>query len=87
MPSTDNKSKMIHTIDRLGIARVLLVQIMVLLALAGAVVRYLNWSSDVAFKEFISANPPSLAGTSYHLQSQTPMQTVKGKAACAGKKS
>jgi hypothetical protein len=76
-----------RTIDRLGIARILLVQVMVLLALAGAVVRYLNWSSDVAWKEFISANPPALAGTSYHLQSQTPVQTVKGKAACARKKS
>lgn len=85
MPSTDNQTKMNRTVDRLGIARILLVQVMVLLALAGAVVRYLNWSSDVAWKEFISANPPALAGASYRLQSQTPVQTVKGKAACVGK--
>lgn len=85
MPSTDNLSKMNRTIDRLGIARILLVQVMVLLALAGAVVRYLNWSSDVAWKEFISANPPSLAGSIAQPQSQAPVQTVKGKAACARK--
>ena len=85
MPSTDNQSKMNRTIDRLGIARILLVQVMVLLALAGGVVRYLNWSSDVAWQEFVSANPPALAGASYRLQSQAPAQAVKGKAACPGK--
>ena len=79
MPSTDNQSKMNRTIDRLGIARILLVQVMVLLALAGAVVRYVNWSSDVAWQEFISAQPagagrrelsPAVAGSGADRQRQ-----------------
>ena len=78
---------MSRTIDRLGIVRIVLVQAMVLLALAGAVVRYVNWSSEVAWQEFISANRPALAGASSQPQPQPqpPVQTVKGKAACAKK--
>jgi hypothetical protein len=83
----DHQSRMSRTIDRLGIVRIVLVQAMVLLALAGAVVRYVNWSSEVAWQEFISANRPALAGASSQPQPQPqpPVQTVKGKAACAKK--
>jgi hypothetical protein len=88
MPSMDHQSRMSRTIDRLGIVRILLVQVMVLLALAGAVVRYVNWSSEVALQEFLSAGRPALAGASSQphptpqVQPQSPVQTVKGKAAC-----
>ena len=87
MPSMDHQSRMKRTIGRLGIVRILLVQVMVLLALAGAVVRYVNWSSEVAWQEFLSANRPALAGASSRPmpQPQAPVQTVKGKAACAKK--
>ena len=87
MPSMDDHSRMSRTIDRLGIVRILLVQVMLLLALAGAVVRYVNWSSEVAWQEFLSANRPALAGASSRPmpQPQPPVQTVKGKAACAKK--
>ena len=54
-----------------------------MLALAGAVVWYVNWSSDVAWQEFISANKPPLSGPNHQPQSQAPVQTVKGKAVCA----
>ena len=83
MPSIGNEIKMNRNFDRLGIVRILLVQVLVLLALAGAVVWYVNWSSEVAWKEFISADRPSLAGPNH--QPQAPVQTVKGKAACAPK--
>ncbi|MFH1342103.1 MAG: hypothetical protein ABIL01_13025 [Pseudomonadota bacterium] len=65
----------------------MLVQVMVLLALAGAVVRYVNWSSEVAWQEFVSANQPTLAGASSQPRprTQTPLQAVKGKASCARK--
>ena len=87
MPSMDDQSRISRTIDRLGIVRILLVQVMVLLALVGAVVRYVNWSSEVAWQEFLSANRPALAGSSSKPQPkpQPEVQTVKGKAACAKK--
>jgi len=85
MPSMNDHSRMSRTIDRLGIVRILLVQVMVLLALAGAVVRYVNWSSEVAWQEFLSTNRPALAGASSPPAPQPPVQTVKHKAACAKK--
>lgn len=87
MPSMDDQSRISRTIDRLGIVRILLVQVMVLLALVGAVVRYVNWSSEVALQEFLSAGRPALAGASSKPQPkpQPELQTVKGKAACAKK--
>ena len=83
MSSNRNESKMNRNIDWLGIVRTLLVQVSVLLALTGAVVWYLNWSSDVAWSEFMSANQPPVSSPKYHSQSQAPVQTVKGKTACA----
>ena len=83
MPSIGNESKMNRSFDRLGIVRTALVQILVLLALAGAAVWYVNWSSDVALQEFISANPPPLYGANHDLQSSSPVRAVKGRAACA----
>ncbi len=91
MPSMDHQGRMNRTIDRLGIVRILLVQMMVLLALAGAVVRWVNWSSDVAMQELRNSTAPTLAGASGQPKSQpqpepeAPVQTVKGKAACAKK--
>ncbi|WP_291869228.1 hypothetical protein [Bradyrhizobium sp.] len=68
--------------DRLGIVRILLAQVLVLLALAGALVWYVNWSSDVAWQEFIGAHEPPVSGLNLHPQVQAPVQIVKGKAAC-----
>lgn len=85
MPSMDDQSRLKRTIDRLGIVRILLVQVMVLLALVGAVVRYVNWSSEVAWEEFLSASRPALAGASSKPQPLAPVQTVKSKAACTKK--
>jgi hypothetical protein len=40
----------------LSIARILLVEILVLIALAGAAVVYLDWSSEAAWSEFLAAS-------------------------------
>jgi hypothetical protein len=48
-----------------GIIGILLVQILVLLALAFAVVRYLEWSPETNQAEFMSANKPSASDPSY----------------------
>lgn len=86
MSSIDKQTQMKRDIDRLEIVRILLVQVLVLLALSGAVVWYLNWSSDVAWNEFISASQPQTSGLNHHPQSKAPvLQTVKGRAACAWK--
>jgi hypothetical protein len=71
--------------DRLAIVRTMLVQVLVLLALTGAVVWYLNWSSDLAWKEFISADKSSVSSSNHHPQSQVPVLTVKSKSGCGPK--
>ncbi|HSY55367.1 MAG TPA: hypothetical protein VK834_02850 [Bradyrhizobium sp.] len=47
-----------------------------LLALAVAIVAYLNWSSEAAFAEFLAASQPSAAAPSSSLHA------VKGRAPC-----
>ena len=49
----------------LSIVRIVVLQVVILLALSGAFVVYLNWSSEVSFAEFLTAggvlapsNPP-----------------------------
>jgi hypothetical protein len=45
---------------------------------------YLNWSSDAAWQEFISAHKPPVSSPNQP-QSQAPAQAVKGKTACPRK--
>jgi len=62
-----------------AVARVALLQMLVLLALAGGFIRYLNWSSAAAWAEFSAAGkaaasdpkPPSRSATGSGLQSPT----------------
>ena len=82
MSSTGNQSQVNRNIDWLGIGRILLVQVLVLLALTAAAVWYLNWSSDVAWKEFISASKSPVSSPNHRPQSSAPVQIVKAKAAC-----
>jgi hypothetical protein len=65
------------------IAAILLVQLAVLLALSGAAVFYVNWSSGVAQAEFVRTLEPSM--TVKPPQSPAPVQSVKAKAACPRK--
>jgi hypothetical protein len=39
-----------------SIARILLVEVLVLIALSGAIVFYVDWSSKVAFAEFLATS-------------------------------
>jgi hypothetical protein len=57
-----------------AIVRIAVVEIVVLLALSAAFVGYLNWSSEVAFAEFLAASKLSAPHSS--------LQPVKGKMAC-----
>jgi hypothetical protein len=85
VPLRGNQSPENRGINWLRIVRILLVQVLVLLALSGAFIRYVNWSSDRALAEFMSAGKPSAAGPGRQPPSATPVQNVKGKAPCARK--
>lgn len=78
MLSSGNQSPENRGICWLGIVRTLLVQVLVLLALSGAFVRYVNWSSDQAWAEFIAASGPSALGA----KSSTPVQAIHDQTPC-----
>jgi hypothetical protein len=59
MPSFNSQRQSNRGISWSGIIGTLLVQILVLLALGFAVVRYLEWSSETNQAEFMSATRPS----------------------------
>jgi hypothetical protein len=76
VPSPANNSTESRQSFWLSIVRILLVEILVLLVLSGAIVAYLNWSSDVAWAEFIAASKQPAP------EPTTPMQTVRGPKTC-----
>jgi hypothetical protein len=80
--SPDNQSQQNRGIDWPAIVRTFLVQIVVLLALAGAFVGYVNWSSEASFQEFIEASQPSANEPGPRPQASIPVHAVKGHATC-----
>ena len=82
MQPSGNQNPETRRIDWLGIFRVLVVQVLVLLALSAAFIRYLDWSSDQAWAEFSRAIVPAPV-TKAQPPSATPVQSVKDKASCA----
>jgi hypothetical protein len=65
----------------LALLRTLIVQIVVLLALAAAVSLYLDWSSDANWAEFIAASQTS-GLVPRHPPPKTPVQAANGQAPC-----
>ena len=65
-----------------GIATTLVVELLILLALAFAVVRYVEWSSDAALAELMRAPEPSVSDPVTGVKSSTPIPLLKGRAAC-----
>ncbi len=49
-----------------AIVRLIILEILVLLALAGAFVYYLNWSSEVAMSEFMAASKAQIHAVRVH---------------------
>jgi hypothetical protein len=82
MLSSDQASQNNRGIDRPRIAAIALVQLVVLLAILGAAIFYLNWSSDVAQAEFMRAMEPSMTVPA---PPSAPVQSVKARAACTRK--
>jgi hypothetical protein len=56
MLSSRNQNPESRGIDWVAIERIFVLQVLALLALAGAFVGYVNWSSGIAFAEFSAAN-------------------------------
>jgi hypothetical protein len=82
MPSLDNRSPKDRGNRWQGIVRTFLVEVLVLVALSGAVVRYLNWSSDAAWAEFISASRLEAPAPKFQPLSAMPAEAVKGQPPC-----
>jgi hypothetical protein len=80
VPSSRNQNPDRRGFDWLAIVRTLLIQVLVLVALSGAVIRYVNWSSDEAFSEFLAASQSSVPAAKPRPQSATPVYAITGKA-------
>jgi hypothetical protein len=65
-----------------GIATTVVVELLILLALAFAAVRYVEWSSDAVVAEFMSAAKPMASDRNHSGDSSTPIQLRKGRASC-----
>jgi len=85
VPTPDHASSDRQGINWPAVLKTLLFQVFVLLALVGALVGYIEWSSGAAFEEFVAASKPAVQDPKFHLQSATPVRAVKGEATCAPK--
>ena len=65
-----------------GTAATVVVELLVLLALGVAVVRYLEWSSAVNQAEFMSATKPSASVANHSGEFSTPVDVLKVRADC-----
>ena len=59
-----------------SIVRIFVIEVLVLIALAGAIIGYLNWSSEVAWSEFLAASQMAAAG------SHSALRAVRHKLRC-----
>ena len=69
-----------------GIGSTVVVELLILLALAFAVVGYVEWSSDAAVTQFMGATKSSASDPNH--SSESPIQSLNGRTGCAlGKRS
>ena len=75
-------------IDWRGIGATVAVVPLTLLVFAFAVVSYLEWSSNAAVAEFMSASEASASDPNHSNESPAPIQSLKGRTGCPqGKRS
>jgi hypothetical protein len=82
LPSGRDQSPEAGGIDWLAVLRILLIQLLVLVALSAAVVRYVDWSSEQAWAEFIAAGPPSPPHGIRRPPRAMPVEEIKRKMPC-----
>ncbi len=85
MQLSDQQNPENRGINWRAIARILLFQVLVLLALAAGFIGYVNWSSEQAVWEFINASEPWLPDSQRASKSAASVQAVKGQAFCRRK--
>ena len=85
MPSPDNPTQSKSELGWLGIVETLLLQVLVLVALSAAVVRYVSWSSDAAQAQFSAAAKPVLFAPAQPPQPAAPVEVAKGQKVCPRK--
>ena len=66
----------------LGTAATAVVELLVVVVVGVAVVRYLEWSSDAAQAEFMRATKSSVSAPNPSGEFSTPVQALKGRAGC-----
>lgn len=81
MPSLNSQHPISSRMQWREIMATFVIELVVLLALSVAVVRYLEWSSDVNQAEFVMPTKSSASDTSHH----PPIQRVKGRPGCQPK--
>jgi hypothetical protein len=85
MPLFNNQNQNVRGVRWRGIVATAVVEILVLLALAFAVVRYVEWSSDAAQAEFMSATKPSASDPNHSGEFSIAIQPLKGRTGCPRK--
>ena len=80
MPLFNSQNQNVRGIRWRGIVTTVMVEVLVLLGLAFAVVRYVEWSSDAALAEFMSATKSS--DPNHPGEFSTPIQHLKGRTGC-----
>jgi len=85
MPLFNSQQQNDRSIRSQGTAATAVVELLVLFALAFTVVRYVEWSSDAAQAEFMSATKPSASDPNHSGEFSTPIQSLKGRTGCPPK--
>jgi hypothetical protein len=85
MPLFNSQQQHDRGIHWLGTGATVVIELLVLLALAFAVVRYVEWSSDAAQAEFMSATKPSASDPNHSGEFSTAIQPLKGRTGCRRK--
>jgi hypothetical protein len=85
MPSFNSQQQHDRGIRWLGTGATVVIELLVLLALAFAVVRYAEWSSHAAQAEFMNATKPSASDPNHSGESSIAIQPLKGRTGCPRK--
>ena len=85
MPLFNSQQQNDRSIRSLGTAATAVVELLVLFALAFTVVRYVEWSSDAAQAEFMSATKSSASDPNHSGEFSTPIRSLNGRTGCPPK--
>ena len=81
MPSTVHQIQGNPGINWLAVVRILVVQVLMFLGILGAIVCYLDWSSEAAWAEFNASNKSSLSDPGRRPEIRNQVQIV-GQTPC-----